>query len=549
MSGSLHPLIRASVPRHTTALSVVLAWLQTLALAAVFIVVGAAVDALAAGEDVRPAVIVIAAAVVPVAVLSGSIPILTAHAQDRAERMLRAGILDGLFDGGVRAAPPSGELLSLATGAVERTARYRAAFLGPTLGAFTTPFLVVGIIGIFLDPLIAVVLLVLVLLVPALIGIAQRASKTSGAENRRQRGRLAAQFLQNVQGLGTLVAAGAAQRAEAELAAQGERHRRGLMRVLAANQIIILVMDAAVSLGIVLIAVLMSVAHVHDTALTVGQGLAVVLCTLLVIRPVDLVGQFFYIGIGGRAAQRAIGAHLARTPERSPEHTAASGGTAIAADVAPIVLRDVEAGWVPDNPVVRNLSFAVEEGERVALVGPSGIGKSTVSALIQAQLSPASGTVQVAGLRTSESSAALIRRSIAVVEQRTHLFHGTIADNLRLAEAHIDERGMWEALGFAGLDTEVRAMAAGLETLVGEHGLAVSGGQSQRLAIARAFIRNAPILVLDEPTSQVDLAGEAAFLDRLDGLAEGRTVLMIAHRPAAIISADRVIELTPEGAR
>lgn len=92
-------------------------------------------------------------------------------------------------------------------------------------------------------------------------------------------------------------------------------------------------------------------------------------------------------------------------------------------------------------------------------------------------------------------------------------------------------------------------MPAGLDTVVGEHGLSLSGGQSQRLAIARAFVRDAPVLLLDEPTSQVDLAGEAAFLDRLDDLAEGRTVLMIAHRPAAVIAADRVIDLTPAGVR
>lgn len=538
MSAPLQPRIRASVPRSTTALAVVLAWLQAAALAAVFIAGGAVIDARLAGTASTPAVVWLVAFVFVAAAAAGAAGIVTARAQDAAEAALRQGVTDALFDGGVRRAPASGALLSLATGAVERTARYRAAFLGPTLGAFTTPLLVLGIVAIALDPAIAGVLVLLVLLVPVLIGLAQRLTKSSGAENRRERGMLSAAFLRNVQGLGTLVAHGAADRAERELADRGQRLRRTLMRVLAANQILILVMDAAVSLGVVLVAVLMSVARVDSGALTVGQGLAVVLCTLLVIRPIDLVGQFFYIGIGGRASQRAIGAHLDQ--DREPAATGAAP-----AGAASIVLDRATAGWTPERPVVHELSFTVEPGERVALVGPSGIGKSTVSAMIQGHLAPASGRVVVAGRDTADTAPADVRAGLAVVEQRTHLFHGSIADNLRLADASIDETAMWTALEAAGLADEVRAMPDGLDTQVGEHGLSLSGGQSQRLAIARAVIRDAPVLLLDEPTSQVDLAGEAAFLERLDALADGRTVLMIAHRPAAIISAGRVIDMTP----
>lgn len=179
----------------------------------------------------------------------------------------------------------------------------------------------------------------------------------------------------------------------------------------------------------------------------------------------------------------------------------------------------------------------------MALVGPSGAGKSTVGALLQGHLVPSSGRVFVGGVDASADPAAA-RAHLAVVEQRTFLFLGAIASR-RVADPAATDARLWEVLGLAGLADEVAAMPRGLDTPVGEHGALLSGGQAQRLGIARAWLRDAPILLLDEPTSQVDLAGEAAILGALDRLAAGRSVLMIAHRPGAILSADRTIELAP----
>jgi ABC-type multidrug transport system fused ATPase/permease subunit len=137
------------------------------------------------------------------------------------------------------------------------------------------------------------------------------------------------------------------------------------------------------------------------------------------------------------------------------------------------------------------------------------------------------------------------RSRIAAVQQRAFHFLGTIEDNLRLAAPAVTEARLWEALELAGLRADVEAMPAGLATPVGEQGALLSGGQSQRLAIAQAWLQDAPILVLDEPTSQVDLAAEEQILAALRRLAADRTVLMIAHRPGAILAADRVIRLDP----
>ena len=390
-----------------------------------------------------------------------------------------------------------------------------------------------------------------------IIGAAQRLVSRTGTAHRVEQARLTSAFLHALQGLDTLVAARAAERIGADLAEQGERHRRGLMRILAVNQILILVIDAAVSLVIVLSAIALALWRLETGEMTLGGALTTVVVALLLIAPVDLVGGFFYIGMGGGASAGARGTQFASVPASGPGRGAGegavggdddAGAVAEANPAAPALFLDgVTAGWTPDRAVLRDLTLRVERGERVALVGPSGVGKSTVSALLQAHLHPSSGRVAVAGLPTDTTPAPEIRRALSVVEQRAYLFQGTFADNLRIAAPDADEHTLWRALADAGLEREVRAMPDGLATRVGEHGLTLSGGQSQRLAIARAILHAGPILLLDEPTSQVDLAGEAAFLERLSDLAVGRSVLMIAHRPGAILAADRTIELAPGG--
>ena len=189
------------------------------------------------------------------------------------------------------------------------------------------------------------------------------------------------------------------------------------------------------------------------------------------------------------------------------------------------------------------LTFSIAAGERVGIVGPSGSGKSTIVRLLLRLHDPQSGTVRIGGhdLRTLDPGA--VRRMIAVVAQDTYLFHGTIEDNLRLGRPDASEADLVAAARAANAHDFIEALPDGYQTVIGERGARLSGGQRQRIAIARALLRDAPILVLDEALSSVDAENEAVIQQALDRLMTGRTTLILAHRLSSVIDADRILVL------
>ena len=589
-TGTVHPQVRAATPRSALLVSVLTGWIAAAASALLFVLLGSAIDALPLGgttagtaSDALPGgasgsgwlwgALALAALT---AVCTGVGAWWSERASSLTEKRLRAAVVSAVFRGGsVRASAQAGRLLATATTSVEKTAHYRASFLGPITASLTTPLLVFLIMALSVDAVTAGVLTLLVLLVPLLVGGFQRLVRPVGGRYRRSQAALTAAFVDAIQGLETLVLARAAHRRAALLARRGEEHRRSLMRMLAVNQLLILVVDAAFSLGVVVAAAVLAVVRVAHGDLTLGDGAAILLMTTLVIGPVDVVGQFFYIGIAGRAAQTQIGSVVTAADPGAPapegdaakgtagQDTAAQDAAALdAAEAAraprtasgvragestdALVLEGVDAGWPGGPTVLEGLSLLVARGEHVALVGPSGSGKSTVAALLQGHLVARSGTVRVDGIDPGREPARA-RQRIAAVSQRAFHFLGTIEDNMRIAAPQASEAQLWDALERAGMRADVEAMPAGLATSVGEQGALLSGGQSQRLAIARAWLSDAPILVLDEPTSQVDLAAEEQILAALRRLAAERTVLMIAHRPGAILAADRIVRIDPIG--
>ena len=439
----------------------------------------------------------------------------------------------------------SGATASLLTDGAERVALYRQTFLAPTLAAAAAPLLVLIELGAAVDVVPALVLGVAIVVVPAFIVFAHSRLRASSSGSRRARTRLAAEYLDAIQGLRTLTLARAAERTSARLRLEGETNRRAVMDLLAGNQLVILLTDGLFSLFLITAAAGLALVRLSTGAIDVGDALAVALTSYVLLEPLDHVGAFFYVGMGGMANQRAIRKILSRPLPRSTARTGARTQPSATAQAC-VVLDDVEAAW-GEEPVLEGVNLTVRRGEHLAVVGPSGAGKSTLMAMLAGNLLPSDGSLRVEGTELSAATQDQVRSASALVAQTTWLFTGTIADNLRLAQPYATPSQMWHALEVARLDKEVALMPEGLETQVGEAGLGLSGGQAQRLSLARAFLADRPVLLLDEPTSQVDLASEAAIVESIEQLAQGRTVITVSHRAGALTTADRAVRVEARG--
>ncbi|MEU8230720.1 ABC transporter ATP-binding protein [Actinoplanes sp. NPDC048967] len=213
-------------------------------------------------------------------------------------------------------------------------------------------------------------------------------------------------------------------------------------------------------------------------------------------------------------------------------------------EVSLATLEDVVALDRTENaPVLRGVDFVVEPGQMVALVGPSGAGKSTTSMLVSRVYDVTEGAVRVGGVDVRDATLESLRDTIGVVTQDSHLFHETIAENLRYARPEATEEEMWDALRGAQVAELVRALPEGLDTVVGERGYRFSGGEKQRIAIARLLLKHPSIVILDEATAHLDSESEAAVQRALTVALEGRTALVIAHRLSTVRDADQILVL------
>lgn len=208
-----------------------------------------------------------------------------------------------------------------------------------------------------------------------------------------------------------------------------------------------------------------------------------------------------------------------------------------------IIFDNVSFAYANGDDVLKQISFVVEPGEVVALVGPTGVGKSTATHLVPRFYDVTEGSVSIGGCDVRKMSLDFLRRQVAIVLQDVFLFHGSIRQNLLFGNPEATDEQLFEAIRASNAESFVQMLPNGLDTIVGERGLRLSGGEKQRLSIARALLKDAPILILDEATSAVDAETESLIQNAVNRLSSGRTVLVIAHRLSTIQGADRVIVL------
>ena len=565
------PRVGSTRGRRANILSFTLTSLGALAGGWALIATGRALGALVLGEPLREHLVQALVAAVACGCCHALALVVSRTSASREEAHLRRLTLGHLLAlGPARAADArSGATVSLLTDGAERVALYRQTFLAPTAAAVVSPLLVLAELAVAADAVTAGALAAAVVVVPVAIALLHRRLRASSSQSRHTRMRLAAEYLDAIQGLGTLTLARAAQRTGRSLRRTGEDNRRAIMGVLAGNQLVILVTDGLFSLCLITMAAGLALARLSSGAIGGPEAAAIILASYVLLEPLDHVGAFFYVGMAGLANQRALRRILARpapveaagsasedaagaTTSRATDDDAGAPGQAEggagggAGTVQPIevALEGVRAAWDdPARPVLRGVDLHVRRGERVAVVGPSGSGKSTLLALLAGNLLPSGGRMEVHGTELGAASQHQVRAASALVAQSSWLFTGTIADNLLLARPRATREQMWRALEAANLDREVRAMPRGLETGVGEAGLGLSGGQAQRLSLARAILADRPLLLLDEPTSQVDLASEAAIIEAVERLPRDRTIITVSHRPGALVRADRTLRV------
>jgi ATP-binding cassette, subfamily B, bacterial len=229
--------------------------------------------------------------------------------------------------------------------------------------------------------------------------------------------------------------------------------------------------------------------------------------------------------------------------EADPEVVDRPGASALPAVRGAVVLERVNFGYAPGVPVLHDIELRVEPGETVAIVGATGAGKSTLVSLIPRFFDPSAGRVLIDGHDVRDHQLQSLRRQVSVVLQDSFLFPMSLADNIAYGRPDASRTEIEAAAQVANADTFIRALPDGYDTQIGERGATLSGGERQRIAIARAVLKDAPILILDEPTSALDARTEHELLQALDRLMEGRTTLVIAHRLSTIRNADRIITL------
>lgn len=422
------------------------------------------------------------------------------------------------------------EIVQIAVEGVEQLETYFGAYLPQFAYAMLAPLTLFVVLS-FVNFPSAVVLLICVPMIPAAIAAVQTWAKKLLAKYWGQYTALGDTFLENLQGLTTLKIYRADEYKNEEMNVEAEKFRKITMKVLVMQLNSITIMDL-IAYGGAALGVIMAITQFIAGNVGMAGCLLIILLSADFFIPMRLLGSFFHIAMNGMAASGKIFA-LLDLDEPNP-------GDVVTLDPAGgIMIEGLDFAYEAERPILKNVRMNFPIGSFSAIVGESGCGKSTVAAILMGRNKDYKGSVMFGGSELKRISEDELMRRVTYVSHQSHLFKGTVRDNLRMGRPDASDSALWEMLERVKLADFLRS-ENGLDTLLLERGANLSGGQCQRLALARALLHDSAIYIFDEATSNIDVESENDIIREIHALAQTKTIVLISHRLANVVPADQI---------
>ena len=482
---------------------------------------------------IRTAILIVVAAIVRgiCTIVSSKMSFL---ASKTVKKTLRQKIYEKLLSLGsaYRENVQTSEVVQVAVEGCDQLETYFGAYLPQFFYAMLAP-LTLFVVLLFVNVPSAIVLLVCVPLIPVSIAVVQTWAKKLLSKYWGQYTALGDTFLENLEGLTTLKIYKADEYKNKQMNEESEKFRKITMKVLTMQLNSITIMDliayGGAALGVIMAATQLKAGHV-----SVAGALLIILLSADFFIPMRQLGSFFHIAMNGMAASDKIFRLL------DIEENDSQAGKTFPAN-ASIVCKNLSFAY-KDNPkrqVVKGADITFSKGTLTALVGESGCGKSTISAILMGRNKGYEGNVLVGDTELSDIDEKEIFKNITYISHQSFLFKGTVRDNLKMAGVNITDSQMWDALSKVNLSDFLKA-EDGLDTKLNEGASNFSGGQRQRLALARALLHDSPYYIFDEATSNIDVESEDVIMKQIESLAGRKTVILISHRLANVVNADNI---------